>query len=84
MKKKYIVNGDSAIVKGFNVNDDHPDSDDDQSDQTIEESDENTEKEEIKTPEEEVDLDEWTFFNQSDDYVSKVLKEMENTEQEKS
>jgi len=73
--KKYYVNSDSKIIKSFQEKIDHPHSNDDQSDQTIEVSEENIEK----PSEEEVNLDDWTFFNQSDDYVSKVLEEMENT-----
>jgi len=73
--KKYYVNSDSAIVKGFHVEDEHPHSNDDQSDQTIEVPNENIEK----PLEEEVKLDDLIFFNQSDDYVSKVFEEMENT-----
>ena len=74
--KKYYANGDSAIVKGFDVEEDSPNCDDEQSGQTIEEPDDNIDK----PLEEEINLDEWTFFNQSDDYVSKVLEEMEEKE----
>ena len=74
--KKYFINSDSAIVKGFDVIEVSPNCSDEQSDQAIEEPNDNIEK----PLEEEINLDEWTFFNQSDDYVSKVLDEMENTE----
>jgi len=75
--KKYYANIDSAIIKGFHVREDHPHNSDDQSNQTIEVPDENIEK----PPEEEVNLDDWMFFNQSDDYVSKFFEEevTENT-----
>ena len=74
--KKYYANSDSAIVKGFDVIEVSPNCSDEQSDQAIEEPNDNIEK----PLEEEVNLDEWTFFNQSDDYVSKVLEEMEKAE----
>jgi len=75
MKKKYYAKHNSAVVKGYHLIKDSPNCIDEKSDRAIEVPDDNIEK-----PLEEVNPDEWTFFNQSDDYVSKVLEEMEKTE----
>ena len=70
---KYYIKSDSAIAKCFLAMENPQHSNDDMSSPAMKISDENTEK----PSDEEVNLDDWTFFNQSDDYVSKVLKEME-------